>query len=79
MIAVDDGLEYFFIVFSEKIKLDISCESSARQRIYMKHQAIFSSKVYKNKKIKVMAAANLFSSLSIKLMLICVIFLCSLL
>ena len=33
-----------FSLFSEKIRLDVSCESSARQRIHMKHQAIFSSK-----------------------------------
>ena len=29
---------------SEKIRLDISCESSARQRIHIKQQALFSSK-----------------------------------
>ena len=34
----------YFHCFSEKIRLDISCESSARQRIHMKHQALFSSK-----------------------------------
>ena len=37
--------------FSEKIRLDISSESSARQRIHMKNQALFSSKD-KSKKIK---------------------------
>ena len=41
-----------FHCFSVKTRLDISCESSARQRIYMKDQALFSSKD-KNKKIKV--------------------------
>ena len=46
MTAADDNLEYFFIVFSEKISLDISFESSARQRIHMIHQALFSSKDY---------------------------------
>ena len=30
--------------FSEKIRLDTSCESSARQRFHMKHQVLFSSK-----------------------------------
>ena len=40
-----------FSLFSEKIILDISCESSARQRINMKLQALFSLK-YKSKKIK---------------------------
>ena len=42
--AADDIYKYFFIVFSEKIRLDISCESSARQRIHMKNQALFSLK-----------------------------------
>ena len=37
--------------FSEKIKLDVSSESSARQRIHMKNQALFSSK-YKSKELK---------------------------
>ena len=44
MTAADDIHKYFFIVFSEKIGLDISCESSAWQRIHVKHQALFSSK-----------------------------------
>ena len=44
MTAVDDSLEYFFIVFSEKIRLDISCESSTRQRIHTKQQDFFSLK-----------------------------------
>ena len=39
------------LCFSEKIKLDISTESSARQRIHMKNQALFSSKD-KSKKLK---------------------------
>ena len=42
--SADDSLEYFVIVFPDKIMLDISCESSAWQRIHMKHQALFSSK-----------------------------------
>ena len=42
--AADDIHKYFFIVFSEKITLDISSESSARQRIHLKHQALFFSK-----------------------------------
>ena len=42
-IAADDNLEYFFIVFL-KIMLDISCKSSAWQRIHMKCQVLFSSK-----------------------------------
>ena len=37
--------------FSEKIRLDISCEPSARQRIHMKYQALFPYKD-KSKKIR---------------------------
>ena len=59
MTAADDSLKYFFIVFSEKIRLDISCESSAVQRIYMKHQALFSSKD-KNRENKSVVFAWLF-------------------
>ena len=36
--AADD--KYFFIVFQKKIRLDVSSESSARQRIHMKNQAL---------------------------------------
>ena len=44
MNAADDIHKYFFIVFfsSEKMRLDISCESSARHRIHKKHLASFS-------------------------------------
>ena len=34
----------FFHCLSEKIRLDISCESSARQRIHMNLQVLFSLK-----------------------------------
>ena len=44
MTAADDSHKYLFIVFSEKIRLDVSSESSARQRIHKKNQALFSSK-----------------------------------
>ena len=53
-----------FIVF-QKIRLDISCESSARQRIHIKYQALLSLKD-KNKKIKVSSTAILLGSLKIK-------------
>ena len=43
--------EIFFHCFSEKIRLDVSSESSARQRIHIKNQALFSSKD-KRKKLK---------------------------
>ena len=43
--AADDIHKYFFFFFfSEKIRFDVSSESSARQRIHMKNQALFSSK-----------------------------------
>ena len=41
--AADDIHKYFHC-FSEKIRLDVSSESYARQRIHMKNQALFSSK-----------------------------------
>ena len=41
----------FFRCISEKIRLDVSSESSARQRIHKKNQALFSSKD-KSKKSK---------------------------
>ena len=43
MTAVDDIHKYF--LFSEKIRLDVSSESSARQRIHLKHQALFSRNI----------------------------------
>ena len=49
-------MKIFFQCLSEKIRLDISCESSARQRIHMTHQALFSLKA-ESKKIKVSSAA----------------------
>ena len=42
--AADDIHKYFFIVFLEKIRLDVSSESSAKQTIHMKNQALFSLK-----------------------------------
>ena len=45
-----------FNCFSEKIRLGVSSEFSARQRIHMKNQALFYSKD-KSKKIKMSAAA----------------------
>ena len=44
MTAADYSLRYLPFFLSEKIRLDILCESSAWQRIHMKHQALFSSK-----------------------------------
>ena len=41
--AADNSLEIFSTFFRDD-KIDISCESSARLRILMKHQALFASK-----------------------------------
>ena len=41
-----------FHCFSGKIRINISCESSAWQRIHMKHQALFSLKEKTKKKKK---------------------------
>ena len=57
----------FFYCFSEKIRLDNSCESSARQMIHMKHQAFLRKiDVTKNKEIKVSSAAVLLDSLRVE-------------
>ena len=44
------------LFLSEKIRLDVFSESSARQRIHMKNQTLFSSKIKVNK-ITVSSAA----------------------
>ena len=62
--AADDIPKYFFHCFSEKISLDVSSESSARQRIYMKNQALFSSKD-KSKKFKCRLLQFLFGALRV--------------
>ena len=62
-----DGIHtYFFHCFSEKIRLEISCESSARQRIHMKPQALFPTKD-KSKKTKCCLLQFLFGTLRVKL------------
>ena len=69
MTTAGDSLEYFFHSLSEKTRLDISCESSARNikpyfRNYFRNQALFSlkdeskkKKKKKKKKLKVSCAA----------------------
>ena len=54
-----------FLFFSEKIGLDVSSESSARQRIHMKNQALFSSKD-KSKILKCRLLQFLFGTLRVK-------------
>ena len=46
---VADEILKFDCYFSEKIRLDISCELSARQMIHMKYQALFSLKKHTQK------------------------------
>ena len=43
-IAADDTSIFFNIYLTKKIKLDVSWESSAKQRIHMKYQVLFSLK-----------------------------------
>ena len=62
--AADDIHKYFFHCFSEKISLDVSSESSARQRIHMKNQALFSLKD-KSKKLKCCLLQFLFGALRV--------------
>ena len=63
--AADDIHKFFFYCFSEKIRLDVSSESSARQRIHLKHQALFSSKD-KSKKLECRLLQFLFSALRVE-------------
>ena len=58
-----DGI--LFHCFSEKIRLDVSSESSARQRIHMKNQALFSWKD-KSKNLKCRLLQLLYGSLRVK-------------
>ena len=60
--AADDIHEYFFIVLLEKIKLDVSSESSAE--VYLKYQALFSLKD-KSKKLKCHLLQFLFGTLRV--------------
>ena len=55
----------FFHCFSGKIRLDVSSEFSARQRIHMKNQVLFSSKD-KSKKLKCCLLQFLFGALGVK-------------
>ena len=67
--AADNIHKYFFHCFSEKIRLDVSSESYAWQRIHMKIQAFFSLKD-KSKKIKCRLLQFLFGALMVKLLLL---------
>ena len=54
--SADDIHKIFLHCFLEKIRLDVSSESSSRQRIHLKNLALFSSKDI-GKKIKMSSAA----------------------
>ena len=56
---------FFFLFQKKKLRLDISCESSARQRVHMKQQVLFSVKE-KSKNIKVSSAAIFLGCLRVK-------------
>ena len=62
--AAEDIYKYFLNCFSEKIRLDVLSESSARQRIHMKNQALLSSKD-KSKKLKCHLLQFLFGALRV--------------
>ena len=62
--AADDIHKYFFHCFSEKIRLDVSSESSAR--IHMKNQASFSLKDT-SKKLKWCLLQFLFGAFRVKM------------
>ena len=64
MTAADDIHKYFFIVFQRKLRLDVSSESSARQRIHMKNQALVSPKD-KSKKLECRLVQFLFGPLRV--------------
>ena len=65
MTEADDIHKYLFHCFSEKIRLDVSSESSAGQRIHTKNQALFSSK-NKSEKSKCRLLQFLFGVLRVK-------------
>ena len=61
MTAAED-IHKYFLLFVREIRLDVSSESSARQRIHTKNQALFSSKD-KHKKLKCRMLQFLFGKL----------------
>ena len=61
-----DNIHKYFHCFAEKIRLYVSSEPSARQRIHMKIQALFSSKE-KSKKMKCRLLQFLFGALRVNI------------
>ena len=37
-----DDTDFFYFYLAKKLRLDVSCESSAKQRIHMKYQILIS-------------------------------------
>ena len=62
--TADDILKYFVFVFSGEIRLDISCESSARQTIHMKFQVLFSH-IINTKKYRISSGTILLGALRV--------------
>ena len=54
--------KYIFSFFSQKIKLHISCQSSAMETIHMKYQVLFA---WKNNKIYIRGEFNKFVELGV--------------
>ena len=54
--TASDDIHKYLSLYSEKERHDVSSESSARRRIHMKNQALFSPKD-KSKKKKMLSAA----------------------
>ena len=65
-VTASDDIHKYFHCISEKIRLDVSGESSARQRSHMKNQALFSSKD-KSKILKCRLLQFLFGALRVKM------------
>ena len=59
---------FYFHCFADQIRLDVSSESSARQRIHIKYQAVFSLKDnFLVKKLKCRLLQFLFGALRVKI------------
>ena len=61
---VTDNIFFVFYSFLEKIRLDMSCESSAKQTVHMKCQALFS--LNNNKKMRMPSAVIVTGMLKVK-------------
>ena len=64
--SLNSQYEIAWTIIFLKIRLDVSSESSARQRIHLKHQALFSSKD-KSKTLKCRLLQFLFGAFRVKM------------